>query len=156
MPSRTYTPGAPDIRVTVKLSHCEAATARDQFNCAFVRAIQDKFPDALRVRVNSKSVAFTRTDEDLRYRYPTPQAVVERIIEPLDSGRDRPHPGTYLLSGGEACEANYHDEQREAWNRDARNKERAISQERRDQRPSVQLNKGKGSRANYLRYAPDQ
>lgn len=70
--------------VRVKDEHFRQAVPGDQFNCALVWAIRDKMPDALRVRVNTEEVAYTRGG--VRYHYPTDDAIKEKVIEPLDTG----------------------------------------------------------------------
>jgi hypothetical protein len=88
---------APDYAVRVEESDIRQAIAADQFNCAIVCAIQRKFPEARRVIVNKKKIAFSVGE--YRLVYPTPESAVETIIEPLDTG-GTPSPGLVRLKEG--------------------------------------------------------
>lgn len=91
---------APEQDITVTKADIEHAVGRNQFNCAIVRAIQRKYPEATRVRVNAEWIGFTLPDEDRRYTYPTPQKAIETIIKPLDTG-GTPKPGRIRLADGD-------------------------------------------------------
>lgn len=91
---------ADDLDITVSKADIEHAVGRNQFNCAIVRAIQRKYPEATRVRVNAEWIGFTLPDEDKRFTYPTPPKAVETIIKPLDTG-GAPKPGRLKLSDGD-------------------------------------------------------
>lgn len=88
---------APDDVIPVSEEDCEKAIASNQYQCAITRAIWRKYPQARRVRVNKGYIAFSIGEE--RFRYPTPEAAVESIIEPLDTG-GKPEPGLVRLTGG--------------------------------------------------------
>lgn len=70
------------------------AVRQDRNNCAIVRAIQRKYPQALRVMVDTKTIAFTMPDEiapegtqGVRYVFETPKQVVNKVIRPFDEGK---------------------------------------------------------------------
>jgi hypothetical protein len=87
----------PDRSIPVDPDDIEHAVARDQFGCAIVRAIQRRYPDAVRVRVNAELIGFSIGEQ--RYTYPTPPEAVEAIIKPLDTG-GKPEPIVVRLRGG--------------------------------------------------------
>lgn len=76
-PDRTYRVNGDDIA---------NAVSSDQWNCAIVCAIQRQVPDAIRVRANKDSIAYTVGET--RFSFPTPPDAVEKIIQPLDEGRE--------------------------------------------------------------------
>jgi hypothetical protein len=71
--------------IDIRQSEIDNGTANDRWDCIGVQAIQRKFPDALRVRVDVEKVAFTRNGR--RYFYETPPEFVDNVIRPLDEGR---------------------------------------------------------------------
>jgi len=86
-----------DREIRVSADDIEHAKARDQHNCAIVRAIQRKYPEAIRVRANTEHIGFSIGEE--RYTYPTPPEAIEAIIKPLDTGHI-PEPATIRLRNG--------------------------------------------------------
>ena len=86
-----------DREINVNDEDIAHARARDQHNCAIVRAIQRKYPDAVRVRANTEHIGFSIGEE--RYTYPTPPEAIEVIIKPLDTGHI-PEPATIRLRNG--------------------------------------------------------
>jgi hypothetical protein len=103
----------PDRSIPVDPDDIEHAVARDQFGCAIVRAIQRKYPDAVRVRVNTQLVGFSIGEQ--RYTYPTPPEAVEAIIKPLDTG-GKPEPIVVKLRGGKVKDVE-HNTDRSTLNR---------------------------------------
>ena len=90
----------PDRVVRVNEDDIRHAIARDQHNCALVRAIQRTYPDAVRVRSNSEHVGFTIGEA--RYTFPTPQEAIDAVLKPLDTG-GTPEPVTVRLRGGKVA-----------------------------------------------------
>lgn len=88
---------APDDSVRVNEEDCIYAVKANQFQCAIVRAVWRKYPEARRVRVNKNTIAFSIGEE--RFVYPTPETAVESIIKPLDTG-GAPEPGLVRLKAG--------------------------------------------------------
>lgn len=80
---------------------------RDQWGCAIVRAIQKKYPGALRVRVNAQLIGFSL--DEIRYTYPTPPEAVEGIIKPFDQG-GKAEPMTLRLRGGKMRDVEHSDD----------------------------------------------
>lgn len=67
------------------------AERQNQSQCAIVRAIQRKIPQALFVIANAHTIAFSIPDEELpdgskgvRYIFETPASVVNDVIRPFD------------------------------------------------------------------------
>lgn len=88
---------APDDSVRVTDEDVLYAIKSNQYQCAIVRAVWRKYPEARRVRVNKNTIAFSIGEE--RFVYPTPEAAVESIIKPLDTG-GAPEPGLVRLKAG--------------------------------------------------------
>jgi hypothetical protein len=68
------------------------AVVSNQHNCLIVRAIQRKIPEAIYVRADEKTIAFSLPDdttggpEGTRYTFKTPPEVVNHVIKPFDQG----------------------------------------------------------------------
>jgi hypothetical protein len=73
---------------------------QDSGSCAIAHAIYRSFPDALRVRVNRKTISWSDEVTDMRYVYQTPRIADEEIIKPNDLGQEV-KPRRFVLSGGE-------------------------------------------------------
>lgn len=138
------------LRLAITQDDIDCAIERNQFNCAIVRSIQRQFPEAIRVRVNTETIAFTLEDEDVRFTFPTPEVAIERVIKPLDTGH-MPKPTAITIKGGR-MRAVEHENRRRA----AREHERTIPAAQKAARPSVQINKGVNTKADYRRFAPDE
>lgn len=152
----TTAQAAPDRQLPVTQEDIDHAVARDQFNCAIVRAIQRKYPEAVRVRANSKHIGFSLPAEDNRYTYPTPPAAVDRIIKPLDRN-EPPEPMRLHLSGGEVRQIHhgYDDPASAEHSRKERDRERARNPEEKRQRPSSRQQQMSPGWAEYERFSPD-
>jgi hypothetical protein len=75
----------------------DTGTAQNRWDCIIVRAIQRKFPEAIRVRVDTERIAFTMADKDRRISMPTPPEVIENVIKLLDLGqRHAIAPGSFI------------------------------------------------------------
>ena len=98
------------------------ATRQNRYACLIVRCIQRTLPDAVRVMVDSKHIAFSLERDDTRYTFETPPEVVERIIKPFDR-KEPVEPFTFTLTDAIAAEPVHHRtvEERQA----ARNTSRA-------------------------------
>lgn len=119
-----------DRNIPVMAEDIQHAVARDQHNCAIVRAIQRRYPESIRVRANTKYIGFTIGEE--RYTYPTPPEAIEAIIKPLDTGTV-PEPITVRLRAGKVRPVEHKDnraltETRQHW--------RGLSPETKDNFPS--------------------
>lgn len=97
----------PDRRILVTQEDIDHGLARNQYNCAIVRAIQRKYPEAVRVRVNAKLIGFSIGEE--RFTYPTPPEAVESIIKPFDQG-GKPEAGWITLKAGKVKDVEHSDE----------------------------------------------
>lgn len=83
------------------------ATRQNRYGCLIVRCIQRTLPDAVRVMVDSKHIAFSLERDDTRYTFVTPPEVVERIIKPFD--RNEPVESfTFTLTDAIAAEPVHH------------------------------------------------
>ena len=86
----------------------EYAKRQDRFNCAIVRAIQRKLPEATRVMADTKTIRFTvpkDTRNMTRYVFETPKDVTEGLIKPWDTHTEHiDGPVTFVLRN--AVEAN--------------------------------------------------
>lgn len=83
--------------IEVEQQDIDNAIPRDQYQCAIVMAIQRRYPDAIRVTVNAKHIAFSIRED--RFVYPTPQEAIDAVIKPLDTG-GKPEPVVIKLRGG--------------------------------------------------------
>ena len=137
---------APDDTVRVLDEDIAEGIRANQFNCAIVCAIQRKYPEAKRVRVNSGTIAFSIGEE--RRIYPTPEVTVETMIKPFDRA-ETPTPGIVRLKGGIAKEVIHGlpQEVNAAKRRERRIQRRAgvVRKPDRDQKT-----------AEYMRFAPDE
>lgn len=62
------------------------AKRQDRWGCAIVRAIQREHPEALFVRADKEVIAYSEFGH--RYEHTTPDDAIEKIIKPLDEGKD--------------------------------------------------------------------
>lgn len=108
----------------------EHGQSRNQWACAVVRAIQRRYGDALRVRVNAKLIGYTR--DDVRYTFPTPPEVVEQVIKPFDRG-EPVEPQTIRLNGGKKEPCKFGDDAANARKRDYKRNQQAEVSERKAQ-----------------------
>jgi len=115
-----------DRAIEVSQDDIDHGVERDQWGCAIVRAIQRKYPEAMRVRVNINLVGFSINET--RYTFPTPEAIVESIIQPFDTGHKAEiEPQVVVLTGGKMKDV-VHSSDR------ARSDKRNDGRERRTQR----------------------
>lgn len=145
------------LRLPVLQEDIDYAIPANQYNCAVVRAIQRRFPTALRVVVNSKNIAFTIPEDDMRYRYKTPPVVVDKIIKPLDQFKT-PQPMVVTLKNGEARLCDHDSQQRQTRRIAERDRMRARGPEARQQWGSVKVNKARREAhlPGYQRFCPDK
>jgi hypothetical protein len=73
------------MKVRITESDLIWARRQDRYNCAIVRAIQRDIPEALFVRADASTIAYSAGGH--RYTYPTPRRVVDEIIKPFDEGQ---------------------------------------------------------------------
>lgn len=83
------------------------AKKQDRYACAIVRAIQRAMPEALRVRADTKEIAFSLPDDGTRYYFQTPAEVVNNVIKPFDMGQ-QPIGQTFVLDRAYAVEPIQH------------------------------------------------
>lgn len=88
--------------LTIIAEDIEFGIAQDSASCAIAHAIYRTFPDAMRVRVNRKTIAWSDAATDVRYVYPTPPRVDQEIIKPFDESRpDDIGLQRFTLTGGQ-------------------------------------------------------
>lgn len=119
--------------IDVEQQDIDEAVPRDQYQCAIVLAIQRRYPEALRVTVNAKQIAFSIRED--RFVYPTPAEAIEAIIKPLDTG-GTPEPVTIKLRGGIVKDVQTSAPSSEETRRDQRlTKRQKVGRQKRDPRP---------------------
>ena len=79
------------------------AKQQDRYACAIVRAIQRVLPQALRVRADTKEIAFSLPEDETRYYFQTPEDVIKKVIEPFDKTGNVPEY-TFVLERASAAE----------------------------------------------------
>lgn len=89
----------PNRRLKMTQEDIDRAEPADQYNCAIAETIKRTIPEARRVMVNKEQISYTVGEE--RIHFPTPEAAVEAVIKPLDTG-GKPEPITLQLVGGVA------------------------------------------------------
>lgn len=89
------------------------ARTQDRYNCLIVRCIQRQIPDATRVMVDNKHIAFSLERDDTRYTFITPPEVVENIIKPFDRGEPITPNFTFTLQNPISAEPVHHRTQEE-------------------------------------------
>src|SRR5215472_2617368 len=72
--------------VFVNQDDIDYAKKQDRWSCAIVRAIQRENPEALFVKADIDTIAYSENGH--RYTHNTPEIAIKRIIKPLDEGRD--------------------------------------------------------------------
>jgi hypothetical protein len=95
--------------VGVQLTEEDLAWARsqDQWSCVVVRAIQRTLPDATRVKVNRREIAFSLDRDDTRYTFITPPEIVEKVLKPFDA-RKKPELLSFVLTDPIAAQPVHH------------------------------------------------
>lgn len=146
------TQAAPDMVISINQDDINHGIARNQFNCAIVRAIQRRFPDAQRVRANSEHIGFSIESEDTRYTFPTPASAVENVIKPFDKGQT-PKPTRIHLMGGTVRPVKHHDAEKA---RERRDKMREVPPEVKANYPSARFRQMSPQFAEYDRFSPDE
>ena len=89
----------PNRRLKMTQEDIDRAEPADQYNCAIAETIKRTTPEARRVMVNKEQISYTVGEE--RIHFPTPEAAVEAVIKPLDTG-GKPEPITLNLVSGTA------------------------------------------------------
>lgn len=85
------------------------ARRQDRYGCAIVRAIQRALPEAIRVKADTKEIAFSLPDDDTRYYFQTPPQVVAKVIRPFDEGKTpEDEDRTFILDHAYAAEPIQH------------------------------------------------
>lgn len=91
---------------------------RNRWGCVIVRAIQRTYPDAINVRVDKQNIAFSLVEDDTRYTFDTPAAVVNKVIKPFDEqGPAAVGLTQFTLSGGTQKPIYHNDDKARARNR---------------------------------------
>lgn len=111
-----------NVTLAVTKEDIEFGLAQDSYSCAIACAIYRTFPDAMRVRVTSKTIAWSDASTDIRYVYPTPPRVDEKVIRPFDTHQDV-NPTRMVLTGGQTRPVNHRSDNR-AIRRQARKQKR--------------------------------
>lgn len=146
-----------NLRIAVKQEDCDIAVKSDQYNCALVRAIQRTFPDAVNVRVNTKSVRWSDVATDMRYEFPTPQSVIDEIITPNDKrGPEAIHPHTVRLKDGTMRERDHDTRSRRARKEREAERTRRNNPEFRERGSQKAKAAAKANEAGYQRFSPDR
>lgn len=94
------------VTLAVTREDLEFGLAQDSYSCAIACAIYRTFPDATRVRVTSKTIAWSDHTTDIRYVYPTPPRVDDRVIKPFDTGEEC-KPTRFTLTDGQTRPVNH-------------------------------------------------
>lgn len=102
-----------NLRVPVSQADIDEGIRVNQFNCAITRAIQRQVPSAVRVKVNSKAIAFSLEDSDVRVTFPTPQEAIDEVIKPFDRN-ENPKPTVIRLKGGKVRDRDHDSDSRKA------------------------------------------
>lgn len=127
-------------RLKMSQEDIDRAEPQDQYNCAIAETIKRVIPQAKRVAVNKERISFTLGEE--RISYPTPEAAIEAVIKPLDTG-GKPEPITLQLVGGVANPVTHRsDEEIEKRRHEMRDYSKSIRTGQRPEPPSLAAKHG--------------
>lgn len=105
-------------RIRLNADDLHLGEQRNRWGCVIVRAIQRTYPDAINVRVDKQNIAFSLVEDDTRYTFDTPAAVVNKVIKPFDEqGPAAVGLTQFTLSGGTQKPIHHNDDKARARNR---------------------------------------
>jgi hypothetical protein len=149
-----------NVTLAITKEDIDFGIAQDSASCAIACAIYRTYPDALRVRVNRKTISWSDAATDVRYVYPTPPRADANIIRPFDLGlKDQVRAQRFTLTGGQFRDIDHHAGRRKTERERARDRKRTDPEGYLNaHRPKGYNNpgsgRGRGNSRIYERYVP--